>query len=132
MNTTSATARILLVDDHPLVRDGMRMRLEMQPNLMVVGEAGSTEEAFDWLAGCDPRAVPELVLTDVAMHGYRANPRLDGALTFGQKAIIIDAGGTQLEVRQAIDIVLDFGDGYPMAVCGYNQRRSGVSDGQST
>ncbi|MCG1042802.1 hypothetical protein KQH60_09740 [Mycetohabitans sp. B8] len=57
-----------------------------------------------------PRAVPELVLTDVAMRGYRANPRLDDALTFGQNAIIIDAGDTQLKVGQAIDIALDFGD----------------------
>ncbi|KAG0192547.1 hypothetical protein DFQ28_008669 [Apophysomyces sp. BC1034] len=47
----------------------MRMRLEMQPNLTVIGEAGSTEEALDWLAWRNPQSVPELVLTDVAMRG---------------------------------------------------------------
>jgi len=38
--------RILLVDDHPLVRDGLRARLEAAPRLRVVGEAGSGQEAI--------------------------------------------------------------------------------------
>jgi DNA-binding NarL/FixJ family response regulator len=39
--------RILLVDDHPLVRDGLRARLEAMPQFEVVGEAGSAGEALD-------------------------------------------------------------------------------------
>jgi DNA-binding NarL/FixJ family response regulator len=37
--------RVLLVDDHPVVREGLRGMLEAEPDLTVVGEAGSGEEA---------------------------------------------------------------------------------------
>lgn len=37
--------RILLVDDHPFVRDGVRMRLEATGQIVVVGEADCVEDA---------------------------------------------------------------------------------------
>jgi len=57
--------RILLVDDHPLVRDGLRARLEAMEQFEVVGEAGSAAEALDE-AG---RSAPDLVLMDINMRG---------------------------------------------------------------
>ncbi|RDI22027.1 LuxR family two component transcriptional regulator [Pseudacidovorax intermedius] len=61
---TSATpVRLFLVDDHPLVRDGLRARLEALPGLRIVGEAGSAAEA---LAQVDA-ARPDLMLVDVGM-----------------------------------------------------------------
>ena len=60
MNTVT---RILLVDDHPLVRDGLKARLADLPGLEVVGEAGNASEAF---AVVDS-ARPDLVLMDVGM-----------------------------------------------------------------
>ncbi|QOY95950.1 response regulator transcription factor [Massilia sp. UMI-21] len=57
--------RILLVDDHPLVRDGLRARLEAAPRLRVVGEAGSGQEAIAQAGACRP----DLVLMDVNMKG---------------------------------------------------------------
>jgi len=56
---------ILLVDDHPLVRDGLRARLEAAPRLRVVGEAGSAEEALEQAGALQP----DLVLMDVNMRG---------------------------------------------------------------
>jgi len=58
---------ILLVDDHPLVRDGLRARLEAAPRLRVVGEAGSGQEALDQADALRP----DLVLMDVNL---RAGP----------------------------------------------------------
>ncbi|MBP6893952.1 MAG: response regulator transcription factor [Pseudacidovorax sp.] len=55
--------RLFLVDDHPLVRDGLRARLEALPGLRIVGEAGSAAEA---LAQVDA-ARPDLMLVDVGM-----------------------------------------------------------------
>jgi DNA-binding NarL/FixJ family response regulator len=55
--------RIMLVDDHPLVRDGLRARLEAVPHLRVVAEAGSGVEA---LALADVTDV-DLVLMDITM-----------------------------------------------------------------
>jgi len=60
-----APARILLADDHALVRRGVRMILETQPDLTVVGEAGDGFEALDWLAANEA----DLVILDVAMPG---------------------------------------------------------------
>jgi DNA-binding NarL/FixJ family response regulator len=57
--------RILLVDDHPLVRDGLRARLEAMGQFEVVGEAGSAAEALDEAA----RSAPDLVLMDINMRG---------------------------------------------------------------
>jgi DNA-binding NarL/FixJ family response regulator len=57
--------KILLVDDHPLVRDGLRARLEAAPRLRVVGEAGSSQEALEQAGSCQP----DLVLMDINMRG---------------------------------------------------------------
>ena len=40
--------RILLADDHTLVREGLRMVLDAQPDLQVVAEAGDGPEAIAW------------------------------------------------------------------------------------
>jgi two-component system nitrate/nitrite response regulator NarL len=58
-------ARLILVDDHPLVRDGLRARLEAVPNLEVVGEAGDADEALALAA----EQSPNLALMDIGMSG---------------------------------------------------------------
>jgi DNA-binding NarL/FixJ family response regulator len=60
---TTGLTRILLVDDHPLVRDGLRARLEAVPHFAVVAEAGSGVEALERAHGVD------LVLMDINMKG---------------------------------------------------------------
>ncbi|MGE6915521.1 response regulator [Achromobacter kerstersii] len=74
MNDTPDAIRLLLIDDHPLVRDGLRLRLETVPRLRVVGEAGNAAAALAFLAGChaeDPQGdtLPHLVLMDLNMPG---------------------------------------------------------------
>ena len=59
----SQAIHIMLVDDHPLVRDGLRARLEAVPHLRVVAEAGSGPEALA-LAGTTRI---DLVLMDLTM-----------------------------------------------------------------
>lgn len=56
---------ILIVDDHPMVRDGLRARLATVPHLAVVGEAGSAMEAMERVTTLQPG----LVLLDVGMKG---------------------------------------------------------------
>jgi two-component system, NarL family, nitrate/nitrite response regulator NarL len=65
MNDTARTARIVLVDDHPLVRDGLRARLEAVAGFVVAGEAGNADEALALAAALEP----DLVLMDVGMAG---------------------------------------------------------------
>ncbi|MDR5857140.1 response regulator transcription factor [Caballeronia sp. LZ062] len=64
---TPEPARLLLVDDHPLVRDGLRARLEAVPRLSVIGEAGNGHEALALAA--EEATRPDLVLMDVGMAG---------------------------------------------------------------
>lgn len=60
--------RILLADDHPVVRDGLAAMLATQPDFEVVGEAGDGAEALTEAA----RLRPDVVLMDLEM------PELDG------------------------------------------------------
>jgi len=61
----TAAVRLAIVDDHPLVRDGLRARLSVVPGLAVIGEAASGAEALE-LAASD---APDLMLLDVGMRG---------------------------------------------------------------
>lgn len=57
--------RVLLVDDQPLVRTGLRVMLDAQPDLEVVGEAGDGGEAIALAAALSP----EVICMDVQMPG---------------------------------------------------------------
>ncbi len=57
--------RLLLVDDHPVVRKGTRDLLDGEPDFQVVGEAGSGEEAIERARDL----TPDVILMDVSMPG---------------------------------------------------------------
>ena len=59
----TADIRILLVDDHQLVRDGLHSRLGETPGICVVGEAGTGAEALALTA----KLQPDLVLLDIGL-----------------------------------------------------------------
>lgn len=65
MDDSLPLIRLVIVDDHSLVRDGLRARLAVVPYLEVIGEAASGAEALE-LAQADP---PDLMLIDVGMRG---------------------------------------------------------------
>ncbi|MGD1097479.1 MAG: response regulator transcription factor [Bryobacteraceae bacterium] len=67
--------RILLADDHALVRQGFRMILAAQPDMQIVGEAGNGREAVELAE----KLKPDVVVMDVAMpelNGIEATRRL--------------------------------------------------------
>lgn len=59
------TMRILIADDHPLFRSGVRNLLKTTEDLEVVGEASSGDEALELVEHCQP----DLVLMDIRMPG---------------------------------------------------------------
>ena len=63
--------RVVLVDDHPMVRMSLRLLLRSTEDIDVVGEAGDGEEALQVCA----RVHPDVVLMDLRL------PRLDGVAT---------------------------------------------------
>ena len=61
---------VMLVDDHAVVRAGIRMLLESQANVTVVAEAASAEEALEIMLDRDP----DVIVTDLSMGGLRGAP----------------------------------------------------------
>jgi len=55
--------RLLLVDDHAVVRSGLRMLLENEKDVEIVGEAGSAEESLEALKTLDP----DVILMDIGL-----------------------------------------------------------------
>ncbi len=62
-NASTSVHRILIVDDHPLVRMGLRGLLEAESDLQVCGEAASLAEAL----GAARKLQPHLVITDLSL-----------------------------------------------------------------
>jgi DNA-binding NarL/FixJ family response regulator len=63
--TAAKPLRVVVVDDHELVRQGLTGLLRYQPDLEVVGEAGDAEGAMDVIAKCNP----DVVLMDIDLPG---------------------------------------------------------------
>jgi DNA-binding NarL/FixJ family response regulator len=63
--------RVLLVDDQPAVRRGLKIRLHLEPDIQVVGETGSGQESLS----LSQALAPDVVLMDVEM------PEMDGIET---------------------------------------------------
>jgi two-component system response regulator NreC len=57
--------RVLLVDDHAILRAGLKALLDAEDDLRVVGEAGTGEDAIDLL----PHVRPDVVVMDISMPG---------------------------------------------------------------
>src|SRR6185503_7096752 len=57
--------RILLVDDHPILREGLFQSINREPDLMVCGEAENAHQAL----GAISKLKPDLVLVDIGLPG---------------------------------------------------------------
>jgi len=93
--------RLLIADDHPVVRDGLRAMLATQPDMELVGEAATGTEAVT-----QARALrPDVVLMDLQM------PGLDGPgaiATLREQApevrvLVLTTYGTDADITRAVD-----------------------------
>ena len=111
MNTPSADtptrARILLVDDHPMMRRGIRQLLELEDDFLIVGEANNGEEALSLIDSLQP----QLILLDnnmPQMNGVETLKRLR-QVGYTGKILLFTVSDAERDVRDA----LRFGaDGY--------------------
>lgn len=64
-HAATASYMVMLVDDHPMIRDGLTCLIQTQPDLNVTLQAGSPAEAISLLS----KHSPDLIITDLSMPG---------------------------------------------------------------
>lgn len=96
-----AKIKVLLVDDHSLVRRGFRRMLEDEPDIVVIGEAGSGDEAV----GLARDLAPQVIVMDCALPGTSGLAATRKILeTAPPKAILmLSMHSEDTLVRQALD-----------------------------
>lgn len=118
-------ARVVLVDDHPFIRDGLAGLLTAHPGYELVGEAGSAAEAFDALRKWEPDLlIVDLRLPDgdgvkilemarslrptihlIVLSAFRADDDVVAAARAGAQAFLVKTARSA-EVMQTIERVL--------------------------
>ena len=90
---------VLIVDDHAVVRTGLRLLLETQDDMEAVGEAGSVEEAVEQAV----KLRPDLVLLDLTMPGRAGLDAMPGLLEANPevKVLILSMEDDPRYVREA-------------------------------
>lgn len=93
--------RILVVDDHPVVREGLVAILDAQDDMTVVGEAGDGAQAI----AIYKAARPDVVLMDLAMPGTDGVQAIEGMRAFDQDArvVVLTAYDTDERILRAVE-----------------------------
>ena len=102
MSATEAKGvlEVLVVDDHPVVREGLRAMLNSDSGIEVVGEVGSGEEAVEMAVQLEP----DVVLTDIrmpGMSGIEVTQRIKAALP-GTAVIVLTMYDSEMYVVEAL------------------------------
>ena len=121
--------RIVLIDDHRIIRDGLREFIESRPGMIVVGDAGDREGAVETVA----RELPDVVVLDldlggvsglellpeimsaapaasvIILTGMRDTAKRDRAMELGARGVVLKENGVT-ELLNAIEKVHRTGD----------------------
>lgn len=91
----------MLVDDHAVVRAGIRLLIELQPGVSVVAEASSAEEALRLTLDREP----DLIITDLSMEGLRGAAVVEAFAKRFPNAVILVLSmvDSPSDVRRAMD-----------------------------
>ena len=127
--TDTTPIRVVLVDDHQIIRDGLREFIESRPGMLVVGDAGDRAGAIEMVA----RALPDVVVLDldlggvsgldllpeimeaapaasvIILTGMRDTAKSDRAMELGAKGVVLKENGVA-ELLNAIEKVHRTGD----------------------
>lgn len=97
--------RILLVDDHPMMRRGIRQMLELEADFLIVGEANHGEEALTLIEPLQP----DLILLDNNMpqlNGIETLRRLR-AMDYAGKVLLFTVSDAEDDIRDALRLDAD-------------------------
>lgn len=102
-NRRSQPIRIVIADDHPIFRDGLRRLLETESDLKVIGEASDGIEAVK-LAG---QLKPDILLLDLMMprqHGLEALREMSNSNQGGVRIILLTAAAEKKQIVEALQL----------------------------
>jgi DNA-binding NarL/FixJ family response regulator len=103
-NRKSQPVRILLADDHPIFRDGLRRLLEAEPDLKVIGEACDGSEAVKMAR----QLKPDILLLDLAMPrmpGLEALREMSSGPTASSvRVILLTAAAEKKQIVEALQL----------------------------
>ena len=111
-----ARIRVLLVDDHAILREGLRALLELESDIEVLGEAGTFEEALQLAT----RFEPDVVLTDIGLPGRSGLSLVTELRKQCPKArvVLLTAHGSEEYLRAGLDVNAD---GYVLKDSGHEE-----------
>src|SRR5437867_11691612 len=84
-DTPKPTIHVLMVDDHRVVRSGLRMLIESHPRMKVVGESGKGSDALAVAA----RAHPDVILLDLVLGEETGTDLIPGLLAASEESRIL-------------------------------------------
>ncbi len=115
------TLSLMLVDDHAILREGLRALLELEPDFNVVGEAASYDEAVIMAA----RLQPGVVLTDIGMPGRSglALVRELRAVCPAVRVVLLTAHASEEYIRAGLDCSAD---GYVLKDSGHAELMTAI------
>lgn len=98
--TTAARVRVVVVDDHPMWRDGVRADLERDGRFLVVAEAGDVAEAVRVVTAHRP----DLVLMDLTMPGGSGSEAIAAVMATlpRTRVLVLSASAEQADVLAAV------------------------------
>jgi NarL family two-component system response regulator LiaR len=96
----NSSIRVLLVDDHVIVREGLRMLLSEEPEIEVVGEAGNGADSVRLAAALHP----DVILMDLVMPGMDGIQAMQDirAMSPSSRVLVLTSFGDDQRVRDAI------------------------------
>src|SRR2546427_11932769 len=97
------TVRIVIADDHPIFRDGLRRLLEAEPDLKVVGEACDGAEAVKLVR----QLRPDILLLDLAMPrhpGLEALREMSSGPSNSVRVILLTAAAEKNQIVEALQL----------------------------
>ncbi|TGJ98808.1 DNA-binding response regulator [Leptospira langatensis] len=100
MNT--AVCKLYLVDDHAILREGLRLIISGQSDLQIIGENGNAEQALDEIGKLEP----DILITDISMPGVSGIDLVKGVKRYYPKVqvIILSRHDNEEYIQKLVDL----------------------------